>query len=248
MPAAMDTTEPPREVQMSGNGDAQVRTPMGEVGSDNGVMTNTVPGATATPITSNEPWLVQNEPVYRLPAGLPLRISVDGTGMAGATPTDLTVTGRGYSLAVRGVMLDPGQNDTVTVAPVGAGMRYVTTQSESADIVVGAQFEGADWQFTVRTHGGNGGESITVALDPAHGTLVFGFDGSTGGMNTFDLEVERIDAQGVSEFRHTGSAGENGADLVLHYGAWGGDGTAMSLGVDQTGDGTEHSMQSLSDM
>lgn len=248
MPAAVPSSEEPREVQTSGAGDTRVQTPMGTVGSVGGAMMNTLPGATVTPITSAEPWLVENEPVYRVPSGLPLRISVDGTSMSAASPTDLTVMGQGYSLSVRHIMLDPGQNDTVTVAPVGAAMRYVTTQSESADVVVGAQFEGADWLFTVRTHGGAGGESITVELDPARGVLEFGFDGVADGMNTFDLEVERIDAQGVSEFLHTGSAGENGADLVLHYGTWGGDGTAMQLGVDATGDGTEDMMMPLNDM
>lgn len=248
MPAPAVTTEAPREVQTSGNGDTRVQTPMGIVGSSNGETMNTVPGATVTPITSNEPWLVENEPVYRVPSGLPLRISVDGTGMAAPSPTDLTITGQGYSLAVRHIMLDPGQNDTLTVSPVGAAMRYVTTQPESADIVVGAQFEGADWRFTVRTHGGTGGESITASLDPARGVLVFGFDGAAGGMNTFDLEVERTDDEGVSVFEHTGTAGANGADLVLHYGAWGGDGMAMDLGVDANGDGTEDTRMSLGDM
>lgn len=248
MPAPMMTQEPPRQVQMSGEGDAQVMTPMGMVGTNNEMPMNTVPGASVTPLTSAQPWLVELEPVYRIPSGLPMNIAVNGDGMGAMSPTDITVTGRGYSLAVRGIELDPGQRDTVTIAPVGAGLRYTTTQSESADVVVGAQFEGADWRFIVRTQGEAGGQSISVSLDPARGVLVFGFDGAMGAMNDYDIEVVRADAQGSSTFRHTGNAGENGDDLVLHYGDWGGDGMPMELGVDDGGDGSEDRMMPLSDM
>lgn len=245
----MTTDEPPREISLQGQGDVQIRDGANRLlGTQASGIVNDIPGAEYIPLASVDPWGVELEPIYHVPAGSPLTITIDGSDLTTMSPTDILITGRGYSLGVWDILLDPMQRDTVLISPTGAGMRYTSAQGESATIVVGVETEGADYLFTVRTHGGAGGESIEAELDPARGVLWLGFDGPAGGMNTFEIEVVRTDAAGDQTFSHSGNVQPNGSDLLLHYATWAGDGMPMSLGIDQTGDGTEDMVVPLDDM
>src|SRR5262249_7195265 len=134
MPPEQTTGEAPRQIELSGAGDLLMHDDQGrQIGTMNGQMVREIPGASATGVTSDGPNTI--EPVYVVPAGLPLSATIDGSTLTTMSPTDLALSGAGYSLAVRGIQLDPGQRDTVTFAATGAGLRYSTTQSESAAIV-----------------------------------------------------------------------------------------------------------------
>jgi hypothetical protein len=208
-----------------------------------------IPGASVLNINSIDPGAVRAEPTFVVPEGVALGVTLDGSGLTETTPTDLRVFGPGYTLGVEGIGLDRAQTDNVILPATGAGILYTTRQAESATVVVGATFSGADWEFRVNTHGDASGVAIGATIDPTRGELVFYFLGATGSMNTFDLDVTRTDDAGATlSFMHTGAVEPSGSVLHLRYGAWSADGTPMTLAVDTNDDGTADSMTTLDDM
>lgn len=201
-------------------------------------------------LTSIDPGSVRVAPVFSFHEGAAVRLTLrnESADPSAMEPLDAHFFGPGYTLAVEGIDLPPGQSDYLALAPTGVGMVYQTSRDDSAAVVVGATVTGDDWRFTVRTRGHAGGETIGVALDTARQELDFYFVGAASEMHTFDLVVQRVNAQGTQTFGHTGTAEPAGTMLHLRYGAWSGDGHEIPLAVDRNDDGAPESMEMLSDM
>lgn len=201
-------------------------------------------------LTSLDPGSVRAAPVFSFHEGAAVRLTLrnEATDPSAMEPLDARFFGPGYTLAVEGIDLPPGQSDHVALAPTGVGMVYQTSRDDSAAVVVGATVAGDDWRFTVRTRGHAGGETIGVTLDTARQELEFYFLGAATEMHAFDLVVQRVNAQGTQTFGHTGTVEPGGAFLHLRYGAWTGEGHEIPMGVDRNDDGTPEAMEMLSDM
>ena len=59
------------------------------------------------------------EPTYFVPTNMTFQITIDGAPLKQADPTDVTMIGPGYDLGVYDINLEPGQQDTLVVAPNG---------------------------------------------------------------------------------------------------------------------------------
>ena len=154
----------PREVQTSGAGDTQVQTrwaPSAASAGDDEHAARRHRHADHV----GQPWLVENEPDLPRALRSPLRISVDGTSMSAASPTDLTVTGRGCSLAVRHIMLDPAERHDHRVARRRRdALRHHAVGERGRG--GGGQFEGPTGASPCARTAAPGARAITVELDP----------------------------------------------------------------------------------
>ena len=79
------------------------------------------------------------EPTYFVPTNMTFQITIDGAPLKQADPTDVTMIGPGYDLGVYDINLEPGQQDTLVVAPNGDQLSYTTKSSESPSIVFGVE-------------------------------------------------------------------------------------------------------------
>ena len=80
-------------------------------------------------------------------------------------------------------------------------------------------------------------ENVEVTL------LVQGVEGETD----YDIEMIRIDDRGEESFAHSDVATRAGSVVHIAYGKWKGDGTPVTIGVDDGGDGDIDSTSDLDD-
>ncbi|MBM4460864.1 MAG: hypothetical protein FJ011_24405 [Chloroflexi bacterium] len=235
------------QVFLDGDGQLLLRDDGGRrLGYVAGRWVNEIPGAkivglkTATPLTDDP------EPTYWLPQGVNVTITLDGRRLARESASDLVLIGPGYSFGVEGISLAPGQVDTVRFAPAAGMVTYETAQPESPNIVIGIEQPVADYYFELQGADLRDGGSITVALDVLAGALVVNA-GKLTNAGAFNLALSRYDDERVQEFYTDELALPAGAQLRIHYAAWGGQGSGLVIEVDTNGDGVADEEYTASD-
>jgi hypothetical protein len=236
------------QVSLRGAADLSISDGMGHItGYDSsGNEVNTIPGATLQRSRSASLYTDSPEPTYTVPRATPLTITLDGTRLAGAEPSDVLVTGPGYSLGVEGVSLDPMQRDTIIVQPGAPDVLYRTTGSETPTIVLAFQQAGADYTIELRSTAMTAGQVLRIQLDLAMQRARVSFDGSTSAP-TFTLYIDRVSETGTVNFTHAGVSATGSSVLWVNFGSWGGNSMPLSLGVDTNGDGTIDRTDPLTD-
>lgn len=237
VPASMS----PQQVVPNGDGKVTVTDEMNRKIDDT---TNQIPGASTTPVASAD-LFGKHQPLFSLPGGSDLTITLDGTGLAAMTEESLTVLGKGYTLAVEGAQLAPGKTDVVKVAKTGDRIVYTTASMQTPTLVLGVEAAGADFEFDIKVAGDTDGQEATLQLDQASGKLKVKVADNDG--STWAVTVRRISDQGVEEFTHAGVTNGGPDTIVLDYGAWAGQGTGMNAGVDLGSDGSIDSSMMLPD-
>lgn len=227
-----------RELSLIGDGSLLIADPQGRrLGWVGGKLISEIPGAYFNPIPSDDLWADDPEPTYLLPHDSRLTVTVDGAAMAGPSLSDVTLVAPGYTLGVEGILLDPGQKDTLTVAAKGNELTYRTDSADSPVLRLGVATKDADWDFAVALSGEAGGQTVTLRLDLAKGRLAI-VVASRDGAGAWGVEVSRLHSDGESVFSHGGNQAAMSDTLYLEYGAWKGQGTPMPLGIDRGSDGT----------
>jgi hypothetical protein len=186
------------------------------------------------------------EPTYFVPTNMTFQITIDGAPLKQADPTDVTMIGPGYDLGVYDINLEPGQQDTLSVAPNGDRLSYTTKSSESPSIVFGVELAGADYEFEIKGVDVEGGDTINVSLDTKEGYLTVDTDG-TKNSGTYDLYLTRIDDNGEQSFDHEGIELDPADMMYIYYGKWSGNGTGLEAGIDRGSDGTVDETLELTD-
>lgn len=186
------------------------------------------------------------EPTYFVPTNMTFQITIDGTPLKEADPTDVVMIGPGYDLGVFDINLEPGQKDTLTVAPNGDHLSYKTDSSESPSIVFGVQLAGADYEFEIKGVDVAGGGTINVSLDTKEGYLTVDTDG-TKQAGEYALYMTRIDDNGEETYDHEGIALEPTDLMYIYYGKWTGNGGELEAGIDRGSDGTVDEQLNLAD-
>lgn len=213
--------------------DAQGRR-LGEV---DGKLVSEIPGARLVPVKSGDLWKSDESPVYRLPTGSPLTVTLAGRSLKAASEADVTLIAPAWTMAVDGVMVDPGQADTILFSAGLDEITYRTHGSETPVLSIGVSTATADWVFFVKAGGDADGHEVQLALDVAKGELRVTVS-SAGSGATYAVEVVRIDDKGEQTFTHEGANDVDGGVVHIAYGAWTGQGDGIAFGIDQTGDGT----------
>ena len=237
-----------RSVQLSGDGDLLLTDDNGnKLGFDGGAFVNKIPGAKVFNQTHELSfWDDRHDPVYRLPLGVPLKISLDGSKLTEESTSDVYLTAPGYTFAVQDVLLSPGQKDLIEFSAGCDSVRYVTSGSETPVLELGVTLAGADYLFSIAVAGEADGVDVELTIDIPNGTLAIRV-AAPDGQAQFGIAVLRVGEQGAQVFKHIGNTIGKSAVVHLAYGAWSGDGKPMGIQVDDDGDGSMDKTEQVSD-
>jgi len=185
-------------------------------------------------------------PSFSVPRMTPLTVTLDGSVLSRRTPTEVLFQGQGWTLEVDDINLDPMQRDTLVLQPGQPDLLYRAGSAETPILALAYQTEQDDFLIEVRTVGMSPGQNIRLAANFATNSVRVSFDGSSTAP-MFEIYIERISNQGALVFEHAGLSA--GASSVMHFnfGSWSTNGTPMSLGYDDNGDGTIDRTEMLSD-
>jgi hypothetical protein len=180
------------------------------------------------------------EPIYWIPDGMDITVTIDGSALTQETLTDLVMIGAGFSIGIEGIYLAPGQMDTVYFYPTDEMIAYETESDESPNIVIGVENPNAeaDYYFEVQGADMQGGGTITISLDSKAGDLLI----NTEKLNSegfFNFYLTRITDELEEEFAAEEIALKEGALVYVNYAEWtDANPNGIYFGVDLDGDGT----------
>lgn len=206
------------------------------LGYVNGEIVNEISGASYTRyrmLASGE----TPEPIYAVPAGLDVTITIDGSDLSEETLTDLVMIGAGYTIGVEGIYLTPGQIDTAYFYPTDQMIAYETESDESPSIIFGVENPDADYYFEVYGADMLGGGVITAWLDSSAGDLLINTE-KLSGEGSFNFYLTRITDEAEEEFYAEDIVLNEGALIYVNYAEWTDDNPeGIYFGVDLDGDG-----------
>ncbi len=206
------------------------------LGYVNGEIVNEISGASYTRyrmLASGE----TPEPIYAVPAGLDVTITIDGTDLTEETLTDLVMIGAGYTIGVEGIYLTPGQVDTAYFYPTDQMIAYETESDESPSIIFGVENPDADYYFEVYGADMLGGGVITAWLDSSAGDLLINTE-KLNGEGSFNFYLTRITDEAEEEFYAEDIVLNEGALIYVNYAEWtDANPEGIYFGVDLDGDG-----------
>ncbi|MBI3169004.1 MAG: hypothetical protein HYZ22_11025 [Chloroflexi bacterium] len=230
-------SEPLNQIFLDGEGHILISDDSdNRLGYVDGKIVNEIPGASYTKYrmaaSGNTP-----EPIYSVPVGIDLTITVDGTELTEETLTDLVMIGPGYTIGVEGIYLAPGQVDVAYFYPADEMIAYETTSDESPSIIFGVENPDADYYFEVYGADMVGGGTITAWLDSSAGDLLINTEKLTG-EGSFNFYLTRITDEAEEEFYAEDIILKEGALIYVNYAEWTDDNPeGIYFGVDLNGDG-----------
>ena len=235
-----------RQIIMDGDADLLVTDDGGKrIGHVDGKLVNEIAGAQIVEV-KGEARRSEHEPIYDLPAGHPLTITLDGSTLKKKETTDVSLIAAGYTMGVYGVALAPGEKDEIHFSADWKEVSYKTDQDETPELELGVETTGADYEFDIHAAGESGGQRVDMALDVKAGTLTVQASAKDG-TATYEVEIHRIDKAGDQVFKHKGVSCGAADKFLFHYADWKGNGTAMKAGVDKGGDGSVDETEDLGD-
>jgi hypothetical protein len=207
------------------------------LGYVDGKIVNEIPGAS---FNAYRMGFVQEapDPIYSIPAGLDVTVTIDGSTLDANSETDLIMIGPGFFIGIEEIMLEPGQVDTVYFFPNDQMITYETDADESPFIVVGVEDRnGADYYFEVQGMDMLGGGEITVWLDTKAGDLLINTE-KLKNEGDFAFYMTRISDEYEEEFYAEGIMLRAGAIVYINYADWtDADPEGLYFGIDLDGDG-----------
>ena len=235
-----------RRIMLDGDAHLLITDDTGKkIGYDGGKLVNEIPGAQAI-----EPKAMarraDSEPVYDLPSGHKLVVTLDGSALKKKDASDVSLIANGYTMGVYGVDLEPGEKDTIEFSADWKEISYTTQLADTPDLELGVATLGADYKFEIHASGEEGGQRVDISLDAKAGTLGVSAAAKDGAA-TYEVIVHRIADHGEQVFKHAGVAAGAKDKFVFHYADWQGNGKGMKVGVDKGGDGTIDEVEDLTD-
>jgi hypothetical protein len=237
------------EIWLEGDADLLITDAEGRsVGFKDGTFVNEIPGvkSNANKFGVNV-WNIEAEPTYYIPNTVDFTISIDGSRLSEPSNSTVTMIGPGYVLEVSDIMLDPGQVDTLDVAPDGSLLSYRTESPETPVMLVGIETDAADYLFGVQGYELAAGEAVNLSLDTKQGWLsIDSIDNSESG--TYSLAVVKYDDQGEQVFGADDVSLDPDDVVYVDYLKWPGNGEPMAMDVDRGGDGEVDEVLEVSDI
>ena len=222
-----------RAIFLDGKGDLLITDDGGHhLGWFGGKLVSEIPGAyySVMPTAAAKK---DEEPVYFVPPGKPLTLTLDGAGLSADETSDVTLIGPGYTLAVEDIDLAPNEKDALDVAGDWSSVSYATDTKETPTLRIGISTKGPDYEIAVKASGEKAGQKLTLGVDLAKGTfvlMVHGGDGSTD----YSVELQRIDDKGKVVFSHKGLAAGDDQAVAFDYASWKGNKEPMHVTVGGT--------------
>ena len=180
-------------------------------------------------------------PSYELPyqkSGKPYTIKVSGKGLKKEVDADLEMVGPGFVVGFDGILLDPGENLSVTVSADGQQLSFTSSQDgQTPDIFLTTE-AGPDkpsYKFEIGGIKLNPGKTVTVTLDTVKERLFF--KDNDGKKDKYDVRVERTNANGTKNFYENKEFAIGKSDnYEMDFSKWDGKGE-MCFEEDDEGNG-----------
>lgn len=224
------------EIWLDGPGHLLIEDEEGRrLGYVDGKLVNEIPGARYEAVMSGL-WAEDREPIYYLPVNVDFVITIDGSHLEEPAETDVVVIGPGYDLGVEGILLQPGQQDTLIVIPQDGILSYATESDVSPNIILGFERSDADFIFEIQGLDMPGGGEIQAGLDTKTNDLIISPTGIQG-EGQFSLWLTRIDDEVEETFYCDEIMLMSDAVIYIDFAEWKGEGTPLFIGVDTDGDG-----------
>lgn len=131
------------------------------LGYVNGRFVNEINGARVIRPLLNEIWKAHPEPIYEVPAGTKLSITLQGAGASGHDAAAVHVTGPGFGATVENLLPGPTSSDQITVAPGGSAVALA---------LLGSAQNGTPTVQLARDHGRTGSVLVVTPKALAAGT------------------------------------------------------------------------------
>ncbi len=219
------TTPDFREIEYDGNADILITDEAGKrLGYVGEKLINEIPGAF---FSAEKSGAEMDEPIYYVPAGRKLKVSIDGSSLKKASESDLYLFGKGYTLDVEGIELAPGQKDEVEFSADFSKVTYTTKKAETPTLVIGVNTSKGDFEFEVKVTGETAGQTVELGIDPTKGTFAVKVHGAAGAKPELAVTLTKIDKSGEQVFKHKGVALAADQSAVFDYANWKGNGTKL---------------------
>jgi hypothetical protein len=199
-----------------------------------GKLVTEIPGSKAiTPLTDQN-WRISPEPVYQVPVGVQLTVSIDGASLARPTVENVSLVAPGASAVVEGVKVAPLQKAQVRFGPVASSVRYSSGSVAGAAPVVklGREVGGADYAASVKAPVLKRGSTLKVGLNLS--TKQLSVETPAGAPKTgYVLALARLAKLGKQEFKPRGVSLTPGGRALLKFRAFKRTGQTLPLSVRQ---------------
>ena len=218
-----------REIALSGDADLLISDESGKrVGYAGGKLVMEIPGAFFAAEKSGADEAHEDEPLFYVPAGKKLKITLDGSALKKTSEASVALLGRGYALAVKGVSLTQGQKDEIEFAADFSHIAYATKKAETPTVVIAVNTAAADFQFEVKVSGETAGQKVDLTIDLQKGTFGVKVKGDAPAAKpTLDVVLTRIDKSKKEVLKHKGIPLGADQTALFEYAAWKGGTTPL---------------------
>lgn len=191
---------------------------------------NQIPGVEVERRLENQDWLEDAEPVYLVPVGVPVTVTVDGTRLRHRVTEQLDLIGPGDDLSVGGIELRRGEKVHIHFKGDGSGMSYRADphHSESPVLGVGVELPGRSYDFKVKANRLKGGGTLRLLLDQRRRQLDIDTR-ETGVGGEYGVRFHRMGAAGTKTFEHDRLFLPRGTVARLDYGGFTHHGQSLPL-------------------
>ncbi len=169
------------------------------IGYVRGRFVNDIPGASVFQPYLNQDWNAQPEPIYEVPAGGPVQVTLDGANATGTDAASVYVTGPGFGATVANLKPAAGFSDRIAVGAGGTGLALhaSTSTSATAPTLQLARNVGAGGsELTATPQSLAAGASLGIALMPA-GNLLTVTSSAAATLGPVALSLRRAGPTGI---------------------------------------------------
>ncbi|MBI3649661.1 MAG: hypothetical protein HY231_01285 [Acidobacteria bacterium] len=182
-------------------------------------------------------------PLYRFPyrqSAKPYSITVSGKTADHEVDADVEMEGPGFVVGFEGILLDPGENLTMTISPDGRQLSFTASQDgETPNLFISIEsgHKKPSYLFEIGGIKLSPGKTVTVALDLEKGRLYF--KDNDPDQDPYDVTVVRLNPDGTkNSYRHDDTKVGKGDVYMIDFGKWNGKG-ALCFKEDDDGNGFE---------
>jgi hypothetical protein len=195
-----------------------------------------IPGSRAAFPLMDQNWRVHPEPLYTLPAGAHVKISVSGGGLARASVGNVSVVRPGRSAAVDGIRVGPGQR-----AQLSFGRRLATVSYRPGNVVgaapivkLGREADKADFAATLKAPVLHGDEPLEIKLDLESKAVTVKTPAGAP-VHGYSLTLSRLTGVGKQGFAHGDLSIAPDSKSRLDFGGFNRDGESLPFSVQSDG-------------
>jgi hypothetical protein len=211
------------ELELQGNPDnhAQllIRDPQGRaLGYEGGKLISQIPGASAVFPTAFSDSKQDQEPTYRIPFGVNLQVTVDGSELHYRDTEHFSLIGQDHDLAIDGIEVQPGERESITLNGDDESMTYSNAGSQSTSplFTVGLVRVAGNYSIGIQALSLHPDSVVRISDDRANSTLAL-HDASTSGQS-FELHLTRQVDSKVETIRTVRVEEPPGKTLDVLYG------------------------------